>query len=413
MNYFFQKQSPQRGSGLIEVIVAVVILTIAVAATSQFFGSVFKEKKKDRLRQTQQALASSIASSIKSPSDLLYSITRHDINPTLAYCVLAISQSNSNGNTVSACSLARDEKKPVPFALFQVTNSDGSEGTQITSSERSQKSYYNVDGKPCSTLGQSSCVFEASTFFYVACNKTSDPMCINGVEQIFVGYQVSQVRPIDSLGKSLPAFPKVPKFAPLTASQVLGPNRYSKCGADTARLKGDSTASKSFSQKYQKGNFANLVGYDSAGKPICKCLYPFVEEGKEKDPQTGLTTPVCRLLTEKELGCKDQSGAYLRGFQSEDNSKTSICVDSENAFDCVKLVAGDICPLGAWVTDLSHTFCMFSCEFTPKPKHTCSITFSTKTFLSVPTSDPKDEEVFTDISCSISEKYCCQPSMYH
>ena len=408
------RQSPlkgrQRGFSFIEVMVAVTILGIVIAATTSFFGQVQKSKRKNRLRQTQERLAAMIRNSVKSPSHVLYSITRHDINPTLSYCVLGVGQAEDR----SYCGRAKNRKHPVPFGLYQVSSGDGSKGDQISSGEKGARVFYDLDGNVCNSKSKDGCVLEARTSFYVTCNDRSDPKCIRGVNQVFFQYQIVQVKKVRAFGQSLPPYPKKPRVIPLTAVQILGPHRYNKCGGQTDRLKGDASQGDRFAGKFGKGHFGNLVGYDNSGNPICKCLYPFVLESEKKDPVTGMITPVCRLLSKEELACtSDSEYMYLRGYKGDDNIKAAVCVDAESAFDCTELVSGDTCPTTAWLTTLTGSSCTFSCEFVPNKQHICGVEWDTRQFVAAPTHNEGDDQVFADFYCYHEEKYCCEPAIFH
>lgn len=398
-------KNSKSGFSLMEVMIAVSILGIAILGTSGFLGQVLKSKRKDRLRQTQEIIAASLKNSMRSPSHILYSITRHDVNPTLAKCLLGIKQSNGS----SVCPMAMDPKKPISFGLYEVTNSDGTKGKLLSSPEQGQPIYYDINGEFCTNL-KDNCIFEAKTYFYVSCDRTKDPSCSNGATQLFFSYQIEQKIPIKSLGAKLPPYPRVPIVTPLNAVQILGPHRFSKCGGDVSKL---DEKSGNFSKDYAKGHFANLVGYDNTGNPICKCLYPFVKESEETDPITGMVTPVCRLLTKQELSCDDSNAetAYLRGFKSSDDAKEAICVNQDDAFDCESMLLGDDCPTGSWITTQVATSCIFVCEFVPDMDvHTCEISWEFPH--PAGPGQLEDDHVFPDFVCENRDLYCCQPTQF-
>lgn len=397
----------QKGATLVEVLVSVAVLGAASFATYQFFSQVSKSKRKDRMRDVQNQIATSIVNSLKSPSHIFYSVSRYDLNPTMASCLLDI-----NAASKGKCSSVLSRSTAKNFALFSVTNMMGTRGTQLTGDELAKKPvYYDNNGDICSRKDNSSCIFEATSKFYVSCDKSKDPSCSKGANQIYFAFKVAQREgSFASLGRKLPDVPKVEKFLPMTVIQVLGPNRNNECGSGTPKLENFNGDGNSFTGEFDGGYFATLVGYDDHGKPKCECIYPFVKIGEEIDPKTNVSVPVCRVLTQDELTCDtSSSNAYLRGYKNNQEDKSAICVSQEDAFDCLNMEPGEICPEGSWITEFVRSECEFTCDYAADKKRTCS--FSWLYPLEAGPED-NDDGAFVGFDCYQRDLYCCQPSRF-
>ncbi|NRA45007.1 MAG: type II secretion system protein [Oligoflexales bacterium] len=432
----FRKQlKSQKGVSITEVIVALSIIGIAIAASNTYFGQVSKGKRKARLRDVQRRIATVIKNSLKSPADIYYTVSRHDKNPTLAGCVLGVALPGETGLNCTKA-LKKNVVNPLnpvqhEFGLFKITNASGIDGKALTNPERGKKVYYDINGKICDEEDDERCAFEADTDFFVTCNRDSsefdseedqvevDPDCHKGATQVFFSYQVRQKSgKFSLLGKEIPPYPKVRRYTSMSTTQILGPHRFSECGSGVPDLQEFDSASDraSFSSEFSEGFYATLVGYDEYGKAKCECVYPFVRVTERRDPKTGLMVPVCRILAKDELACNEDQ--YVRGVRDVDRDESGkgrkdlICVGEDSAFDCAVMGVYDDCPDGAWITQVSRNNCEFACEHKPDQVRTCTFQWFSSAGDSVPQEDDLDENVFGDFACIDRQLYCCQPSRY-
>ena len=421
---FRKELKSQNGVSITEVIVALSIIGIALAASNTYFGQVAKDKRKTRLRDVQRRIASVIKNSLKSPADIYYSVSQHGKNPGLAACVLGVALPGHLGLNCTEV-LKKTIVNPLnpqqhTFGLFKVTDASGTSGKALTHPERGSPVYYDINGDYCEEDEAKKCAFEAETDFYVTCDKSSDPNCLKGATQVFFSYQVKQVsETFLNLGKSIPPYPKVRKYTSMSTTQILGPQRFSECGSGVPELDDfDPQSIGNFSNEFTKGFYATLIGYDEYGKARCECVYPFVRVTEARDPKTGLLVPVCRLLGEEELACDAGDGKYVRGIMDVDRDgageghKELICVGEDAAFDCGVMGVYDDCPAGAWITQISRNNCEFSCEYVANQVRTCTFFWHHSTGDSVPQADDMDEGSFGEFTCIDRQTYCCQPSRY-
>jgi prepilin-type N-terminal cleavage/methylation domain-containing protein len=370
-----------RGFSLLEVMIASSILLFAIGGVTSFIGQMNKSKKYDRLKDVQELLGSRIKTTLSSPSHLLYSLSRHETNPTIARCLLGIKDKNPH-----PCEGLNDPKNPKIFGLYQVTGSKGTQGVLITTPEKGMPIFYDIDGNLCKKQ-KDLCTFQAKSWFWIQCGK-DDSKCSLGPTQVFFTYQIT--------GQGFAPYPKKKKpLPPLSLLQILGPNRFSQC-----------------SEPNSKEHHGFLVGHDDRGFPLCRCLYPFVKESEETDPVTKRLIPRCRLLGESELACNSQDKSFLRGFRSKEDKKEALCMDRDTAFDCAPMPMGESCPKNSWITRMASTSCSYVCEFAMDGKdHKCELNWNLIDRAAEPQS-LEDSGVFPDFICPISEVYCCQPSQY-
>ncbi|MFK7824049.1 MAG: prepilin-type N-terminal cleavage/methylation domain-containing protein [Oligoflexales bacterium] len=419
------RKKSQIGVSMVEVLVALSVLAIAMAASNAYFGKVSKSKRKNRLRDIQKRIAIVIKNSLKSPADIFFSVSRHDKNPSLAACVLGIELPSKPGSNCSDV-LKKSIVNPLnpqhhTFGLYKVTNSSGTSGKAITNPENGGEVFYDINGKACNE-GEDNCVFAAESDFYVSCpDDPANPNCENGATQVFFSYQVRQVdtedKAILSLGRKLPPYPKVRRYTSMSMIQIVGPQKFSECGSG---IKGVDDFNPE-----NKGFYATLAGFDETGKAKCECVYPFIQVEKKKDPRTGLTVPVCRILTAEELACG--SNEYLRGIRDVDlrggrdvdinaggkGRKELICVGEQEAFNCRKMEIYDKCSASHWISQITNVECDFTCHYLGDQERTCKISWDhyKRNFdLTAGVDIETDAVGIGYFDCYRKEMYCCQPN---
>lgn len=406
------KLKSQEGVSVVEVLVALTIMTIAIAASNAYFGEFANKKRKNRLRDVQQRIASVLHNSLKSPADIYYSVSRHDRNPSLAACLLGVTLPGNPGlNCTEVRRIAGSQQHT--FGLYKVTDASGTAGKALSHSESGEMVYYDINGATCeSNNPQADCAFEAETDFYITCNTGTDPNCENGATQAFFSYQVKQVEgTYTGLGSPLPPYPKIRRYSSMSTVQILGPQRFSECGSGVPQLAGfDPANAGNFSNEFTNGYYATLVGYDDVGKPVCQCVYPFEKVADEVDPKTGLTVPVCRLLTQQELACG--AGEYLRGAKDGEDDRELICVNEGEAFNCIQMASYDDCPADHWITRSVNQNCLFSCDYIPTENRECKFEWEhLRGDIPQPGNNLANDGAQGDFSCE-QEMYCCKPSFY-
>ena len=409
------RKKSQRGVSMVEVLVALTVLAIAMAASNAYFGKVAKTKRKSRLRDVQKRIGAVIKNSLKSPSDIYYSVSRHGRNPRLAACVLGVPvPSNPSLDCSDAIKIVGSNTQHT-FGLYKVTDSTGTSGKAISNPEVGDEVYYDINGKRCARDDEK-CAFSAETDFYVSCNKAVDSNCENGATQVFFSYQVKQISGTFSLlGKTLPPYPKVRRYTSMSTTQIIGPQKNSECGSGRQDFENFDPADRgSFSSDFAEGYYATLVGYDEYGKAICECIYPFVRIGEERDPATGLTVPLCRILTSEELACGEDE--FLRGVKDVDNEegvgqKEVICAREDQAFTCEPKTPYEACPTTHWISRVTSTDCDFTCHYKGDEVRTCEFSwdhyggnFDLKPDVE---NEPLGQGHF---ACLTRQMYCCQPN---
>ena len=399
---------------LVEVLVAIGVLSTVIFASTQYFGSVNRGKQKDRLRDMQKTLASVVKNAIKSPSNIFYSVSRYDVNPSLASCVLNIKVDASTGK----CDDATDRSNPVRFAVFSITSQDGMQALQLSTGQTATGIiYYDINGKVCKKANDRKCFFEVETKFYATCAGDGTTDCPRGASQVFFTYEVRQKVGVfdDFFGIwRLPPYPKKTTYISMTPGQILGPDRNSECGSDAFNQGASDMAATTFEKVFsnKEGFFGTLTGYDQYGRPKCECLYPFEWVADEEDGDTGITYPVCKLIPAERLSC--EKGAYLRGVQSTKDNKSVICKNILEAFDCTQTYSDrDNCGDGYFLMKFVRSPCLFRCQYTPDKVRTCNFVWTTSGGSQQLT--PKSESGGTEVrfSCDTKEIKCCRPKMYN
>jgi hypothetical protein len=395
-----------KGSSLLESMVALAVLGVTIAAVSQYFGAASGASRKDRGRYVQAKIAETIKSNLRSPSQLYYTLTRFDMNPTLSGCFLGILR---DGTSVD-CRSAQDPSRPKAFGLFQVTNADATSGKLLTNSETGKRVVYDLNGSICDSdrvKRDDTCAFEVKTYFFLQCDD-ADANCRTGSTQLSITYQVTQIAgKLKKLGSPLPPYPKTYIYSTLSAREIMGPQINGRCGGDKG-IKNN--PGDDFVINFADPTLATVVGYDVRGNPICKCLFPYLRYEDVFDKATGTVVPKCRLLTDLELNCANGSETqFLRGFSQEENDKSAICVDAQHAYDCKPYGPTKICDGDSWLTTVQRADCNFECAYIPDGEKQCELHMI---YPIPPVPDITDKKAYTDLLCSTGTSYCCTPTRY-
>jgi len=210
--------------------------------------------------------------------------------------------------------------------------------------------------------------------------------------------------------------PAVPRYISMSATQILGPHRFSDCGSGAPLLEefdsglADNLRGDRFRSEFSSGYYATLVGYEESGKPICKCVYPFVKVGEEHDPKTNSVVPVCRMMTDQELACSGDK-SYIRGIRYKEENKELICVSDEQAFNCSPYDPGPTakgCPAGTWLNRYLMGECEFTCDYISDQNRKCEVEW----LVGVPMPSTDDEGAFPYFECDKKILECCKLTQY-
>ena len=426
------------GVTLIEMAVAIAILGIVLMINANFMGKIGENSTKSRIYGTQKILASVVKNAIQSPSTISFSISRSSKNRTLARCLLSM---GTKIDLHKMCyGLRKKDGGNIPqheIILFRQSDTLGVMADEISGI------YYDINGNPCKK-GSKNCIFYVDTRFYIRCidireqisdlkknrdsliNYDSDRIkiidteisrleslnqCGNGIDQLFISYQVRQISPSNP-NKILRVIPKTQDYAILSSKNILGANRNNKCGSGAPNLIDSENLQKgSLRNSFQEGFYASLVGYHDNGSPICKCIYPFIEipNPKKVDHSIDSDVPLCRLMTDQELSCDPNSkDSYLRGINDRSEAKEVFCVDEESAFTCEPRNPHIGCPAGSWVNSYLSQTCDFECQYIPNKERICSFIWSSGMYIN----DGSDNLAITGFSCSTLSLECCFPTRY-
>ncbi|MBI2602637.1 MAG: hypothetical protein HYW48_06240 [Deltaproteobacteria bacterium] len=315
----------QRGATLIEAIVAAGIIGILVVGISQFFSSTFQSQRRARIRTVFQFIAQDVENKIRTPSSLYLSILDEG-NVDLIKCLLG----SLDGCTTRL--IAHDVASPNYFALAYPT---GTASFDRMSGFPAEPVFFNTQGLKCKEGGDLECVFQVDTFFFATCPGGEGKTCLEGAEEIHVGYEVSQ-RPGTLAGmKPFAPLPKAVNFFTHRVEDILGPFTSSECNPG-----------------------AIISGYDSRGRAICVCTPPYVS--RTESPTENRRGPICRRTMAAELTCPEN--LVFRGLRSDG---TANCVDPSEAYNCIELektiAETASCPAGYWVQEDHRQGCAFYC----------------------------------------------------
>jgi type II secretory pathway pseudopilin PulG len=149
-----------RGATLLEVIVALGLLGIIIAAISTFMSDQFITSSRHSESRTQQRVADRIRQIISDPDNIRASID-YGINPSLRDCVY----------TTGACTATVQGAYANPFDLYQATTD--SMGTQ-SGVHVGGGIHYDKKGEICAA-GSVGCVFQVNTYFWATCDFDNTP----------------------------------------------------------------------------------------------------------------------------------------------------------------------------------------------------------------------------------------------
>ncbi len=339
----------QKGTTLLETMIALGLIGVIVVGVSQFFSQTFKAQRRARIKTAYQFIAQDIENKLKNPGSIYASVMNDGsgnalciapgpscvVSP-LTQCLLGF------GNGCTTQLTQHNPAAPNYFALNYAMYTSNDSGL-VTSGDANNPIYYNADGVRC-TLGSKLCMFKAVTFWYGVC-ETSAP-CTQASE-IHVAYQVSQItpNPLPELGNPFPPLPASTHFFMHQVKDILGAWMNNSCYPG-----------------------AVVIGFSRQGRPLCECRPPYVATGV-----SGSRGPVCRLILAPELTCSDPNTVF-RGLTTDGRAN---CVSVNDAYDCVSPVAtgtigqAAVCPAGYWTQDDSRTDCTFNCTM-PKQDGTWS-----------------------------------------
>jgi prepilin-type N-terminal cleavage/methylation domain-containing protein len=155
-----RKQS-QRGVTLLEMLVAVAILGVLIAAASGGISELMTRMKIEAAKSSLHMLAMRIRDDLGN-ADHLRTSADHDggkTNPSLLSCV------SPKVNCV-----ATDPKNPVDFVLYRLQKAaDGSAFPQKVVGKQSAPVHYDIRGEQCDKPGIDGCLFRTHAKFWATC----------------------------------------------------------------------------------------------------------------------------------------------------------------------------------------------------------------------------------------------------
>ncbi len=322
-----ERSSQEKGTSLLEVLVAFSILAIALVGVTYFYQHAAVAKKHIRTQAAQEALAHDIRSKLQT-SSALYASLLDPANTALIRCVVGV----EDGCTEALTSLPQTEADRNLFTLHHATDASTSE---VISSI-----YYSDIGKRNCDPAASNCIFKVETFFYALCPIGEDPAlghpsaCKNGAQEVRLGYSVSQVKA--QAGEALlPTLPRLVQFYPLAVLDILGIHRNATCNPG-----------------------AVATGYSETGEMSCSCKLPYITSTL----MPNRNGPLCSLLPEPSYVCKE--GLIYHGL---DENGVPICKSFSDSYACITLSGDEFeasngtCGDGYWIQGYTRGTCSFYC----------------------------------------------------
>ena len=366
----------QSATTLLEVMVAVGLIGIIVAGSAQFFGATFKAQRIARIKAVYQFVAQDLANKLNTPSNLYLSLLLANNASAYVRCLLNAEITNPMDELNSVCLdlnlTTFDPTNPLPNNIFALAYQTGIANLAImTGDSGGNVQLYDTTGLPCrgpdvrTDQGQTilgpkplnsqlyPCVFQAAAYFYVSCG-LSDPDCLSGPQVVNVGYQVSQVAPIEGQSQPFQPIPQSIHFTPIQMKDILGTFYNSTCNPG-----------------------ALVSGYNPNGTAICSCAIPYTQALNASIPLVNNRGPICQMLTAAQLTCPQ--GLLFRGVLPNGMAN---CVNPADAYNCISTGPGanDInpsgsineiqkCPAGYFVQTDYRRDCYFYCTI-PKANST-------------------------------------------
>jgi hypothetical protein len=297
---------------MVEVMVAVVIGVVGVAAATMFFGQVRKTTDKESADTEKQKIAAYIEKNVRELGTFSRSpqFTASD-NVSLRRCL--------DASTTVPCSVTSSMAQ-VGFDLYD------SSGRRISGTP-SNPVYYSRSGAPNCDPSSPGCPFwRAVTYFWARC--ANGTVC-DRANTLFVRYQI---------------LPEHASYNGLTLTPFFDPVKFNAAPKQAYAISHKLSRALEWGQNCPVG--AEQVGFGSGGKLKCKCRFDAPQVGVDAQGQ-----PICNVL---DYVCP--TGTIMQG---NDETGKPICRKVTTVCDPNYPLADENaqCPNGGWMTGLNLGRC--------------------------------------------------------
>lgn len=332
-----------RGTTLVEILVAMSIFGIVVMGIAEFFRNTEKMKRKLYVKTVMERISRDIHYKIKNPFSIYLSLLDQE-NTNLMTCVYGTGANCEYTNPATSSGFRLSYRNSLTSTDYAAAPTSG------TDEEVSELGVcYDTNGAFCD-CGESSeekttpCVFAAETYFYVSCPSEDGSLkCNDGATSVHVAYRVKQIEgTLRRFGRKVKDLPHREFYVHHSAKSIFNPRFNSECNTG-----------------------AVVIGFGPKGRALCDCVGEYEYAGYDNN-----RGPICKKPSDLQYECPD----YEVPISLNANQEIQ-CLTFDEAYECETYVgsyASEPCPVGYWLQKYNRITCKFHCKVDSRDGGECS-----------------------------------------